>query len=136
MGVLVKTKCLNEKCGITKMVLNGRGKYCSIKCQQQHIRDTTKRKLWESGKLSAKAQANRKMVLYFLMERDGRKCNCCKLSMWNNKEIPLDIDHIDGNNENNNAENHRLLCPNCHRQTHTWGNSTHQRKNKKRSLGM
>ena len=28
--------------------------------------------------------------------------------------LPLEIDHIDGNSENNSEENLRLICPNCH----------------------
>jgi len=32
----------------------------------------------------------------------------------------LDLDHIDGNRENNLDENLRLLCPTCHAQTPTY----------------
>jgi Zn finger protein HypA/HybF involved in hydrogenase expression len=43
----------------------------------------------------------------------------CSLCGWNKvhsitKRIPLEIDHIDGNAENNSEENLRLICPNCH----------------------
>lgn len=33
----------------------------------------------------------------------------------------MQIDHIDGNSDNNVISNCRLLCPNCHTQTKTWG---------------
>ncbi len=36
------------------------------------------------------------------------------------KPIPLQIDHIDGNSDNNTEDNFRLLCPNCHAQTPTY----------------
>ena len=33
------------------------------------------------------------------------------------KPIPLELDHIDGDRENNLLANLRLICPNCHAQT-------------------
>lgn len=36
------------------------------------------------------------------------------------KQIPLEIEHIDGNNKNNNKDNLTVLCPNCHALTDTW----------------
>lgn len=32
----------------------------------------------------------------------------------------LQLDHIDGNPFNSVLENLRILCPNCHTQTHTF----------------
>lgn len=34
--------------------------------------------------------------------------------------IPLELDHIDGNHQNNALQNLRLLCPNCHALTPTF----------------
>jgi hypothetical protein len=50
------------------------------------------------------------------------KCELCNLTEWNNKKIPLELDHIDGNNSNHLLENLRILCPNCHAQTPTFSN--------------
>jgi predicted HNH restriction endonuclease len=44
----------------------------------------------------------------------------CGLSEWMDKRIPLEIDHIDGNSDNNVEQNLRLICPNCHAQTETY----------------
>lgn len=54
--------------------------------------------------------------------RDGvkeHKCEVCNTSKWMDKEIPLELDHIDGDHYNNKLVNLRIICPNCHAQTDT-----------------
>ena len=58
-----------------------------------------------------------------LLER-GHCCENCKLATWLEKEIVLELEHVDGNKENNTKENLKLLCPNCHSQTLTWRRGT------------
>jgi Zn finger protein HypA/HybF involved in hydrogenase expression len=49
------------------------------------------------------------------------KCNICNLEpKWNNKVLILQLDHINGINNDNRLSNLRFLCPNCHSQTHTF----------------
>ena len=48
------------------------------------------------------------------------KCEECGISEWNGKRIGLELDHISGVRSDNSLENLRLLCPNCHSQTHTF----------------
>ena len=48
------------------------------------------------------------------------KCECCGLTEWMNKSIPIELDHINGNSEDNRLENLQILCPNCHAQTITY----------------
>lgn len=42
------------------------------------------------------------------------KCECCGLTTWLDKPIPLELHHKDGDRHNNILENFELLCPNCH----------------------
>ena len=45
------------------------------------------------------------------------KCAVCGLLFWQQENIPLELDHIDGDHNNNNLKNLQLICPNCHAQT-------------------
>lgn len=42
------------------------------------------------------------------------KCACCGIDSWLGKPISLQLDHINGVNDDHRLENLRFLCPNCH----------------------
>lgn len=51
------------------------------------------------------------------------KCECCGLSEWMGKPIPLELHHKDFNHYNNSIENLEILCANCHMQKHDYCNT-------------
>jgi len=67
------------------------------------------------------------------LDTRGRQCQECGIEGWNGKALTFELEHIDGNGDNNNLINLLILCPNCHSQTDTYkirnrGNGRHQRR--------
>lgn len=91
------------------------GKYCNTDCQ--HNYEYTQRiQNW----LVYNQKAGKGVMKRYLSETYGYKCAVCGISEWNNKRLVLELEHIDGNSENNTLENLCLICPNCHSQTDTY----------------
>lgn len=72
---------------------------------------------WSSNSLEPKS-----FVKQYLLENRGDKCESCGYD----KKRPdgsskIQMDHIDGDYTNNLISNLRLLCPNCHEDTPTFG---------------
>lgn len=94
-------------------------KFCSVECQGKYKR-TLRINEWLNGK-----QFNTKLSLPFwikdsdgyLARTYGYKCSICGISEWNGNKIVLECDHVDGNYDNADPSNLRLVCPNCHSQT-------------------
>lgn len=95
-------------------------------CDTSHLTG----KLWSKGKIIG---PKRPIMVYLANEarinsatlrkrliREGifkNECCVCGLSKWLGTPISLELDHINGNHEDNTLSNLRVVCPNCHAQT-------------------
>ena len=118
-----------------KQVKTIKNVYCSNKCQNEdryinYIKD------WKNNIVDGKkGDTVSKYIRRYLFEKYDSKCEKCGWSFINEftGNIPLEVEHIDGNSENNKEENLTLLCPNCHSLTKTYkganrGNGRYNRR--------
>jgi hypothetical protein len=64
-----------------------------------------------------------------VLEEQNYCCAGCGIYEWKGNKIILEIDHKDGNNQNNSRDNLEGLCPNCHSLTETWRGKNKPSKN-------
>lgn len=64
--------------------------------------------------------SNPRTIKRILIEIRGHKCEYCGNAEWLGKPITLELEHVDGNSDNNDKENLKIICPNCHSQTLTY----------------
>jgi hypothetical protein len=125
--IKIKGECIN--CGKQK-----RGEkyiYCSNNCQRAY----DKRILFlaiEKGDSTCSARRYKEYLIW----KYGEKCMDCDWSQVHSvtNKVPIQLEHIDGNSDNNKLSNLKLLCPNCHSLTPTYGalnknNGSSRRKN-------
>ena len=106
-----------------KPAKNGRGgrtECCSVNCRGEY-QSKNHYEEYKSDNLVAYGQSNMRTYKKFFLEEQDHKCDICKLEdTWNNQSLVFVLDHIDGNADNNDRSNLRLICPNCDSQLVTF----------------
>lgn len=131
--------CMN--CNVS---ISNRSKYCSNKCQRDYEYYTFIKK-WKSGIVSGSKSNGDEIsnfIRKYLFDKFSNSCSSCgfdKVNPFSNRSV-LEVEHINGNPNDNNEVNLTLLCPNCHSLTSTFralnkGNGRkHRRESIKRSI--
>ena len=120
---IMKSVCKNCSCEFSYKS-SSTGAFCGLICSRENRRKENYQKFL-NGEITT-----RKYLKEYLIKIHGRLCMICKNTEWMGQEIPLELDHIDGNAGNCTPENLRNLCPNCHAQT-----PTHKARNKGNGRG-
>ena len=119
----VKKKCLN--CGAP--VKKNASKYCGNKCQNEY-QEKEKLRKWLTGEIKGYCKGGSytlyQIVKEYIFEQADNKCEECgfdDVNPFTGNRI-IQIDHTDGDASNDRPENLKVLCPNCHAKTNTFGN--------------
>jgi len=106
-----KSHCMN--CG--DKLRYSKGKFCSKKCTIEHKRNIWIEESEKTGILPSLVKAR-----YYIKNQQGHNCKICNRETWNDKPIPLVLDHINGNSDDWRIDNLRYICCNCDAQTDTY----------------
>lgn len=131
----------HENCAACGAVLSRyRKTYCNNTCQQNHrfnlfverwLGDDTYNPVQANYRI---APASVRRALIFLRGNKCETCGWCEVNK-NTGKVPIQIHHEDGDDRNNRPHNVKLLCPNCHSLTPTWG-AKNKRKHPMPRIGM
>ena len=117
--------------------ISNKKKFCNITCQKEYKfkKYINRCKKNQVNGLRGEYQTSMYIKTYLFKKYDNKcaRCGWGERNIYTNN-IPLEIEHIDGNYRNNSEENLILLCPNCHALTSTYkgANLNNGRKTRKK----
>lgn len=146
LGYMIRTDILERKADILNWIANkesnteiARRLNCKLDTLKSYYRKMGITYAGNQGMKGKKSDPKRKSALEILgslsfsnsakrirLIEDGIKeerCECCGLSEWMGKPIPLELHHKDFNHYNNSLDNLQILCANCHMQAHNYCNT-------------
>lgn len=98
--------------------------YCNNTCHQRHLHEQWVLR-WKAGEENGRSgkQSISAHIRKYLHEKHDSQCEQCGWGQTHPMTglVPLTIDHTDGDWTNNQESNLKLLCPNCHSLTPTYG---------------
>lgn len=97
-------------------------KFCSNKCQSDFQYNLFLKRWLNNARVITKNISGH--IKRYLLTEYGEKCSQCGWKKRNpvTGRVPVEVDHIDGNADNNVPSNLRLICPNCHALTPSFRN--------------
>lgn len=117
----IKKYCLS--CGKELHFSRNNQKFCDSKCQNDYAYKQYVER-WKRGEETGMkgSYSVSSYIKRYLFEKFNNKCCKCGWGEINSYtgNIPLEIEHKDGNYTNNSEDNLELLCPNCHSLTSTY----------------
>lgn len=105
---ILKRRIAELNCSIEHFSRSGSGKYVKYPLEEIMV---------ENSSYASIASLKKRLVNEGILEY---KCAICGISEWLGKPLSLQLDHINGVNNDHRKENLRFLCPNCHSQTDTF----------------
>lgn len=112
-----KIQCVN---GCGNVVRAAKSRYCSFRCMHAHRHKCRVAAFFVQGGIYGHVPLH--FLSRMLRERYGERCSRCGWAERHPKtgKIPVEVEHVDGNWQNNRIDNLTLLCPNCHALTPTF----------------
>lgn len=89
--------------------------FCSRSCYGKHCKQQWREEIEKAGYL-----IDYRKDKWYLAETRGHQCEICKTQEWMGGPVPLVLDHINGDSDNNRLGNVRLICHNCNALTPTF----------------
>ena len=118
---LASIPCKN--CSVVFLPANRSVQYCSVECSFSFRKQkTVEAWILDPDSATQKNGGLSTPIRKYLIELSGNRCSNCGWDKINPTTgvCPLEVDHIDGDSFNNNPDNLKVVCPNCHALTSTY----------------